>query len=70
MDRDLSDILKSTHETDQMLQGVKQLAQLVAAYRQELKDQGFTALEALTLTAQFQTAIIQASGNKGKDGQP
>jgi hypothetical protein len=68
MDKELSEILKATADTDQMMQGVRQLAALVAAYRAELKSQGFKGLELLSLTAQFQTAIIAQSNQQGKGG--
>ena len=59
MDKEFLKGLQTSQEAEQLEAAMRQLASLVRLYHLELREQGFNAIEALTLTSQMQTAIMQ-----------
>ena len=50
--------LKMTADIDQAIEGARQLATLLRAYYQFLREQGFTTGQAMQLTAEYQAAVL------------
>ena len=70
MDDKFLSSLKSTQELDQGLAAVKMFAQLVRAYNESLRSEGFSKVEALQLTLAYQASMIMMIQNKQNGGQP
>jgi hypothetical protein len=68
VDNDAKDFLKSlstTQQLDQARSDLATIAKMIRAYYQDLRSEGFSAIEALTLTTNFQTVML--SQMKGKE---
>lgn len=66
MDKDFLNSLQLAQEAEQQRAAIKHLATMMRAYYLELREQGFDAIEALTLTSNWQTAVMQ----QGKGNHP
>ncbi len=61
--------LKSTQELDQAMAAIKMCAQLVRAYNESLRSEGFGKAEALHLTLGYQTSLMVMAQSNQNGGQ-
>lgn len=61
------DLAKLTrhHELDQAIEGAKTMAKLLRGYFLELRSQGFSASEALTLVVEYQRSVMMPRPPQG-----
>jgi hypothetical protein len=70
MDSDFIKGLQSTAQQDQALEAARFLAVMVRHYYKELRDQGFNAIEALTLTTNMQNTMLHQTKSQGQGEAP
>ncbi len=63
MDDKFLNSLKSTQELDQAMAASKMFAKLIRAYNQALREEGFGMIEALQLTAAYQSTLLTMAQN-------
>ncbi len=70
MDDQFLKSLKDTQALDQAVAGAKVCAKLMWSYNQALREAGFGTIEALQLTAAYQSTLLTMNQNNQSGGKP